>query len=229
MPSRFDVISPRATCRSTATWKTWTFSYRYMYQRTSSQSGGPSVRHYVHTSFSHIFSIELRVNEIIYVYICIALSPFGYLPAGQVPQTGDLYRVLLSRVQSKIIPKQMSIGNSFVQCLGAVSFSYQSLILRMFQGETNSTGTDWNLTYNYSKAIDFMDDRPAYYDSSSFNSNYEDYLEVSTPVFHVFPSFDPWVSWSISFFRSFVSLSFHFVCCDLSVFKNLIKNARGSH
>lgn len=55
----------------------------------------------------------------------------------------------------------------------------------MFQEETNSTGTDWNLTYNYSKAIDFMDDRPTYYDSSNFNSNYEDYLEVNTPVSRV--------------------------------------------
>ncbi|KAL4238405.1 hypothetical protein ACF0H5_003114 [Mactra antiquata] len=44
--------------------------------------------------------------------------------------------------------------------------------------ESNITGTDWNLTYNYSKTISFMDARTSDYNSTGFTSNYEDYLQI---------------------------------------------------
>ena len=60
-----------------------------------------------------------------------------------------------------------------------ITYMYYSPIYQIkLQAETASTSTDWDLTYNYTKTVSFMNDRTTYYDSSTFNSGYQDYLEV---------------------------------------------------
>lgn len=44
--------------------------------------------------------------------------------------------------------------------------------------ETATTGTNWDLTYNYTKTLAFMNDRTTYYNTSGFTSAYKDYLEI---------------------------------------------------
>ncbi|XP_045187392.2 uncharacterized protein LOC123545146 [Mercenaria mercenaria] len=49
---------------------------------------------------------------------------------------------------------------------------------QFLEEESASTGTDWNLTYDYTKTLAFMNDRSTYYDTSGFTSDYKHYLEV---------------------------------------------------
>lgn len=46
------------------------------------------------------------------------------------------------------------------------------------QDETSQTGVDWDLTYDYTKAVDFMNARSTYYNATGFDSNYKHHLEI---------------------------------------------------
>lgn len=55
---------------------------------------------------------------------------------------------------------------------------YMSNLADFLDAESTSTGGDWSLTYDYSKTVDFMDNRTDFYNSSSFTSDYKHFLEV---------------------------------------------------
>lgn len=56
----------------------------------------------------------------------------------------------------------------------------------LLQEETASTGTDWDLTYNYTKTLAFMNDRTAYYNTTGFTSAYKHFLEVNVLYVQLF-------------------------------------------